>query len=426
MIKRLLLLALLINLVPLVYDNQGLFVQAAHAQFGEEDDIYDFLDDWFDDDDFEDDVVDDCMNGSSVVIINNTSSTYTVGNAIYQENCTQRIYACEMQSDPPDCSTTLIGYVPDPTDCAGVPNGSAYWADCGCIGGSTGIYECPDDEVDCAGVTNGSAYWASCGCIGGTTGISECPPPVDCAGVTNGSAYWAPCGCIGGTTGITECACPNTPFPAANATVASGAPPTEALGPDDWGLTYPENVEVDISACLEGGSWKAIVTTMHGKYSLQARLLPGFTQVTGIGGNTTDANFCTQVEDLKGQAYNAGATWFIIEAVVAHENVHATRFEPGLEAVTTTIETDIEALSVPNTGQTEADAISAIKALPGWSTALTNAQGTWLAQILTLVAGDHAPGGPTDVAEFAIINPLVATICSHATTNSWPVCVHCP
>jgi len=133
MFKKLLLLALLINIVPLVYNHQALLAPTASAQFGEEDDIFDYLDDFFDDDDFEEGVVDNCMNGSSVVIIYSYSSTYTSGNAIYQENCTQRIYACEMQSDPPDCSTQLIGYLPDPTDCAGVPNGSAYIAECGCI-----------------------------------------------------------------------------------------------------------------------------------------------------------------------------------------------------------------------------------------------------------------------------------------------------
>lgn len=33
-----------------------------------------------------------------------------------------------------------------------------------------------DPVVDCAGVTGGSAHIAECGCIGGTTGIEECPP----------------------------------------------------------------------------------------------------------------------------------------------------------------------------------------------------------------------------------------------------------
>src|SRR5690606_16572127 len=38
----------------------------------------------------------------------------------------------------------------------------------------------PEPEYyDCAGVLNGSAYTACCGCIGGTTGITECPNDQD-------------------------------------------------------------------------------------------------------------------------------------------------------------------------------------------------------------------------------------------------------
>jgi hypothetical protein len=34
----------------------------------------------------------------------------------------------------------------------------------------------PPPTLDCAGVLGGSAYMADCGCIGGTTGITVCPP----------------------------------------------------------------------------------------------------------------------------------------------------------------------------------------------------------------------------------------------------------
>ncbi len=77
---------------------------------------------------------------------------------------------------------------PEP-DCNGDLGGSAYNSDCGCIGGNTGIYECPPDEddpeepedpnepvADCAGVIGGSAYVnTECNtCMGGTTGITVC------------------------------------------------------------------------------------------------------------------------------------------------------------------------------------------------------------------------------------------------------------
>jgi len=81
-------------------------------------------------------------------------------------------------------------------------------AECGCIGGNTGIWDCPEVEVDCNGDAGGWAYLAECGCIGGNTGIYECPQEVDCNGDPGGTAYWADCGCIGGNTGITECCSP--------------------------------------------------------------------------------------------------------------------------------------------------------------------------------------------------------------------------
>jgi Peptidase family M23 len=84
--------------------------------------------------------------------------------------------------------------------CATAAHISTYWydtyvfKDCGGTG-----------TIDCNGVQNGTAYESNCGCIGGNTGIDECPEEVDCNGDLNGTAYLASCGCIGGNTGIDEC-----------------------------------------------------------------------------------------------------------------------------------------------------------------------------------------------------------------------------
>ncbi len=106
--------------------------------------------------------------------------------------------------------TTGVYDCEEEMDCNGDPGGSAYFDDCGCIGGNTGISECPLEEeptTDCAGVQGGTAYNdPNCGCIGGTTGITACPPVTDCAGVVGGTAINDPnCGCIGGTTGFVTC-----------------------------------------------------------------------------------------------------------------------------------------------------------------------------------------------------------------------------
>lgn len=62
--------------------------------------------------------------------------------------------------------------VPDPDPCP--------WGNCDeCPSGDCGE-EDPSPLIDCAGVVGGSAYDANCGCIGGTTGITECPPEDDC------------------------------------------------------------------------------------------------------------------------------------------------------------------------------------------------------------------------------------------------------
>ena len=55
-----------------------------------------------------------------------------------------------------------------------------------------------------------------------------------------------------------------------------------------------------------------------------------------------------------------------------------------------------------------------------------NAQPRWLAEILTLVAGDHAAGGPTDTAEEAVVGPMIDNICKFAKTNNWVACSICP
>lgn len=120
----------------------------------------------------------------------------------------------------------------------------------------------------------------------------------------------------------------------------------------------------------------------------------------------------------------------MLAAITAHENVHATRFRPALVHATVTgvLRTTIEGLSVPDApGMTEAMAIAAIQALPAFATALTTAQANWLAQILVLVAGDHAGGaGPTYVAERAVLQPMIDAICLHAKGNGWGPCPVCP
>ncbi len=208
--------------------------------------------------------------------------------------------------------------------------------------------------------------------------------------------------------------------------VASGAAASNALGPCDWGLTFPESVDVTMAAVKSAATWKADPTDLKGHYSQQTRLLPSEKEVTGPAGNTTSANHCAQVGELKRLGACPGA-WYMLAAVVAHENVHATRFDPALKAAGPNIVTDFNALTVADApGKTAAAAETELKALPGFAAAVTKAQSRWLTEVLKLVAGDHKAGGPTDTAEHGVVDPMAATICTHAKTSKWPACADCP
>jgi len=194
------------------------------------------------------------------------------------------------------------------------------------------------------------------------------------------------------------------------------------LGPTFLGLTWPEAVNVTVDARCGGASWFGVLTGLVGDYSLQTRLLPHQTEVTGPGGNTTQANFCDQVTSLNGLTHHS-LNWFMISAVQAHEDVHLTRFQPALVAQAHTIEGTFTSLSVPDApGKTAPAAAAEIQALPAFSAAVTAALQTWFTEILKRVKGDHAVGGPCDKAERRVVDPMIKNICKHAKANKWGKC----
>ena len=87
----------------------------------------------------------------------------------------------------------------------------------------------------------------------------------------------------------------------ARTAVASGAPPSNGLGPGIYGLTFPERVDVKISAKRDkvAGTWSPVVRKLTGHYSLQARLLPGQSEITGPRGSTTAGVYCDQRTNSK-------------------------------------------------------------------------------------------------------------------------------
>jgi hypothetical protein len=257
------------------------------------------------------------------------------------------------------------------------------------------------------------------------------PDPVDCAGVPYGSAFDSPCGCIGGTTGITECVqCDHQPFNPGNVGITKVSPHSSNLlsaYSSDYGKTDVETdlVDLNIGACSENGQWYAVLTGITGKYSKQTQLPYGVSEVTGPGGNTTEYNFCKQVEDLKRFGLGSGVEWYMISAVEAHEDVHVSRLQPALEELAYSIEAEVEALSVPNSGQTEAEAIEQIKALTGFYSARRNAFTAWDSKYVTSILFDDIPGGLTEHAESTIAYPMATSICESAALANWPYCYHC-
>ena len=214
--------------------------------------------------------------------------------------------------------------------------------------------------------------------------------------------------------------CPHLIFVASSATIAAGASPSHPVGGCTYGFTYPENVNIGIDACRDGTGWHCILVSLAGNYSKQARLLPGQQEVTGPGGNTSRMNFCPQATELNALGGCPGI-WYMLRAVEDHESVHEGHFLPAFRTVAPQIETEIETLGVPDTGQSAAEAIAAIQALPGFTNGTAHAQQLWLGEILNLAAGDHS--GPTDAAEHAVVDPMVTAICaSSSILGTCPVC----
>jgi hypothetical protein len=207
--------------------------------------------------------------------------------------------------------------------------------------------------------------------------------------------------------------------------VAEDGVPSHALGACSWGLTFPETVDETVVAVKSGATWKADPTALKGHYSKQTRLLPGQTEVTGPSGNTTAANYCAQVGELGRLGDCPGGAWYMLSAVVAHENVHAAHFNPALKAAAPNIKTDFNAVTVPDApGKTAATALTELKALPAYATAKGNMQPRWLTQVLALAANDH--NGPAAAAEHKIVDPMIKNICNHAKANKWAACADCP
>jgi len=200
---------------------------------------------------------------------------------------------------------------------------------------------------------------------------------------------------------------------------------------DNFGLTYPESLSIQITACNDGTNWHAVPINVAANYSQQIQLPSGISEVTGISGNTTQVDFCAQVTSLTDWStwgYSGTGAWYMIEAVQAHENVHLSHFLPCLILALPSIKSDLyNDLVVPNTGQTSDQATAQLLALQNYTSVINStAYNDWRTQLDPVVTADHGPGSLTETAEKNIVNPEISIICNYAHQQTWPVCTDCP
>jgi len=230
--------------------------------------------------------------------------------------------------------------------------------------------------------------------------------------------------------------------PTPEVTVTQSTPTTyrQSMPSNALGYTDVESLDMDITACHDGTSWHAVLTEMNGNYSIRTRMvIPGvvsLTEITGPGGaapGTTNAtNSCTQVSDLHALSAHATA-WYIQSAIIAHENVHASRCEPALASAAQYIEEIIDALEVTDTGQSKAEAIAQMKASITWSNVKDASFSKWLDDWLDLISHDHGLGsgdpittsGPDEgyayIAEDAAVAPMIDEICNWRAAQTPPL-----
>lgn len=213
------------------------------------------------------------------------------------------------------------------------------------------------------------------------------------------------------------------PASSAQVRVQGGAAPTTKMVRGQWGHTWPEAIEARIDARREGTAWKPVVTELVGRFSVQTRLLPRVRQVGGPGVDTTKANYRRQLADLDSLApLGHRVRWYMIEAVEAHEAVHAQHMGPAFEAgAPMTIKT-LEAVTLADDGQLDAPtAARRLQAEPAFAEALAQRLFMWQLDTATAARDDHDLTGPTKAAERVVVDGMIAKIRAEAARQGWPL-----
>lgn len=258
---------------------------------------------------------------------------------------------------------------------------------------------------------------------------------------------WAPCGGGSASAGNGECNVVQASEKVSSlqqhvdVSVTEVDPSTEAQNaakaePNIVGLAWPECIRAKITArrSLDGTGpvWRAHLTGVVGWYSRQSTLTPTQEEVGGIGHNTTEENFCDQVEELNALGHFPGR-WYMLAAVKAHENVHASHFKEGLLNVVPQLKVMFNKWTVPlreHESPKNPHWLSRAEAVGEFVRDPLVQQEAWAARNLfwkpevdKLIKGDHS--GPTAAAEHKVVDPMIRHICNYAKRAGWPECPYC-
>ena len=187
---------------------------------------------------------------------------------------------------------------------------------------------------------------------------------------------------------------------------------TRAFGATEWGLTQPQRTTLDITAFCKGEAWKNVVSTADGLVHSKSRLLPGVVEVTAALVNAekncgTLSRMATSLKDAADGKDHLG--YYMVAAVVAHENLHVTHYKAGVNPAFATFKAAVEALAIPKgDAKNAADAATKIKALPAYTAALTAFQAAETKAAADTAA--HKPAGDFEKAEHAVVDPMIKTI----------------
>jgi hypothetical protein len=193
---------------------------------------------------------------------------------------------------------------------------------------------------------------------------------------------------------------------------------------NDWGLTtyHLKDYAINIGACSDETTWTAVLLSITTDYSQQARLLPGVSEI-----NTSLTDYCEKITDLVTLNPSGTGKWYMLSAIQAHEAAHVTYDLSFAIAAESSVAAAISTLTVPNTGQSKADAIMQIKGLAAYSTIVAAQISAIKLATVNAPRPDASPSlsGVTYQAERDIVFPVAKQICNAADAANLPVCPAC-